>query len=109
MGKRLSYHYHYRRCRIMAILTYKCNIAKEKHPKWLQLLMHALMNAQRYRYEGTRDDFEELKHSLDKYLDQLRQGLILTSRVTTEIVEDSGETVLLFKRNGTPVLSIYIK
>lgn len=93
----------------MAQLIYKCNIARDKRPKWLQLLTHALMNAQRYTYGGTRDDFERLKHSLDRYLDQLRLGQILTSRVTTGIVEDSGETVLLFKRNGTPVLSLYIK
>lgn len=93
----------------MAILIYKCNIARDKRPQWLQLLTHVLMNARRYAYEGTRDDFERLKHSLDRYLDQLRLGQVLTSRVTTEIVEDSGETVLFFKRNGTPVLSIYMK
>ena len=93
----------------MAILTYKCNISKEKRPKWLQLLTHVLMNAQRYNYEATRDDFEQLKHSLDRYLDQLRMGQILTSRVTIEIVEDSGEMVLFVKRNGTLILSIYIK
>lgn len=93
----------------MAILIYKCNIARDKRPQWLQLLTHALMNARRYAYEGTRDDIERLKYSLDRYLDQLRLGQVLTSRVTTEIVEDSGETVLFFKRNGTPVLSIYMK
>lgn len=93
----------------MAILTYKCNIVKEKRPKWLQLLTHVLMNAQRYTYEGRREDFERLKCSLDKYLDQLRLSQVLTSRVTTEIVEDNGETVLFIKRNGTITLSIYIK
>ena len=93
----------------MAIHTYKCNIVKEKRPKWLQLLIHVLANAQRWDYEGTREDFDHLKHSLDKYLDQLRLGQTLTSRVTTEIVEDSGNTVLFIKRNGTPVLSVYIK
>ena len=93
----------------MAILTYKCNIAKEKRPKWLHLLTYSLMNAQQRPYEGTRNDFDHLKYSLDKYLDQLRMGQILTSRVTTEIREDSGETVLFVKRNGTVLLSIYIK
>lgn len=93
----------------MAILTYKCNIVKEKRPKWLQLLIRVLANAQRWDYEGTREDFDHLKHSLDKYLDQLRLGQTLTSRVTTEIVEDSGNTVLFIKRNGTPALSVYIK
>lgn len=91
------------------ILIYKCNIAKEKRPKWLQLVIQVLMNAQRRSYEGTDNDFEQLKHSLDRYIDQLRLGQILTSRVTTEIREDTGETVLFVKRNGTPVLSIYIK
>lgn len=93
----------------MAILTYKCNIVKEKRPKWLQLLIRVLANAQRWDYKGTREDFDHLKHSLDKYLDQLRLGQTLTSRVTTEIVEDRGNTVLFIKRNGTPVLSVYIK
>lgn len=93
----------------MAILTCKCNIAKEKRPKWLQLVTQVLTNARRHSYEGTRDDFEQLKHSLDKYLDQLRLGQILTGRVATEIREDTGETVLFVKRNGIVLLSIYIK
>ena len=93
----------------MAQLIYKCNTVKEKRPKWLQLLTHVLMNAQRYTYAGVREDFEHLKHSLDKYLDQLRLGQILTSRVITEIVEDNGGTVLFIKRNGIVILSIYIK
>ena len=93
----------------MAILTYKCNIAKEKRPKWLKLLICVLANAQRCDYEGTRDDFDHLKYSLDRYLDQLRLGQTLTSRVTTESIEDSGNTVLIVKRNGTPLLSVYIK
>lgn len=91
------------------ILIYKCNIAKEKRPKWLKLVIQVLMNAQRRSYEGTGNDFEQLKHSLDRYIDQLRLGQILTSRVTTEIREDSGETVLFVKRNGIPLISIYIK
>lgn len=93
----------------MAQLIYKCNIARDKRPQWLQLLTHVLTNAQRYTYEGTRDDFERLKHSLDRYIDQLRLGQILTSRVTTEIVEDNGETVFFVKRNGVVMLSVYIK
>ena len=93
----------------MVQFTYKCNIAKEKRPKWLKLLICTLANAQRWDYKGTHDDFAHLKRSLDNYLDQLRLGQTLTSRVTTEIVEENGETVLFVKRNGTPVLSIYIK
>lgn len=91
------------------ILIYKCNIAKEKRPKWLKLVIQVLMNAQRRSYEGASNDFEQLKHSLDRYLDQLRLGQILTSRVTTEIREDNSETVLFVKRNGIPLISIYIK
>lgn len=91
------------------ILTYKCNIAKDKRPKWLKLFICVLANAQRWDYEGSREDFEHLKYSLDKFLDQLRLGQTLTSRVTTEIVEDNGKIALICKRTGTPIVSVYIK
>lgn len=93
----------------MAILTYKCNIVKDKRPKWLKLLICLLANAQRWDYEGSREDFEHLKYSLDKFLDQLRLGQTLTVRVTTEIVEDNGAIALICKRTGTPIVSVYIK
>lgn len=93
----------------MARLTYKCNFVKEKRPKWLQLLTHVLMNAQRYTYVGKREEFEYLKRSVDLYLGQLRLSQLINSRVTTEIMEDSRQTVLFVKRNGIVIVSIYIK
>lgn len=93
----------------MATLTYKCNRTRDQRPKWMQLVVQTLVNAQRYTYEGSRGDFDRLKHSLDRYIDQLRMGQLVASRVTAEIVEDSGQTVLFVKRNGVIMISVYIK
>nr|DAV78537.1 MAG TPA: hypothetical protein [Caudoviricetes sp.] len=94
----------------MAILTYKCNLAKEKRSKWLTYLIATLHNAERRTYDGNMTDFTNLQCGLNKFIKEMQQaGILARSKVTTEIREDSGETVLFIKRNGTPLLSIYIK
>lgn len=93
----------------MAILTYKCNIAKEKRPKWLRCIISGLHNAERRTYNGNAAEYQSVKKDIDKLVDNMNIGGTMRSRVTTELVEDNGGAVLSVRRNGTPVVSIYIK
>ena len=93
----------------MAILTYKCNIAKEKRPKWLRCIISGLYNAERRTYNGNASEYQSIKKDIDKLVDNINTGGTMRSKIRTELREDNGETVLFVKRNGTPVLSIYIK
>lgn len=93
----------------MKKVTYKCDLSIEKRPKWLRLMTSALNNLYSYPTDGSLTDFQYIKRSLDRLIYNMNLGIGLRSDVTTQIVEDSNQTVLFIKRGGRILVSIYIK
>lgn len=95
----------------MARLTYKCNLAKDKRPQWIKTIISGLHNVWGKELKGDGSDFNEIKPGIDRLIYNMKAtgAIKKTSEVCTELVFDYSNSVLFVKRNGTPLLSIYIK
>ncbi len=93
----------------MKRVTYKCNISVDNRPEWLRCITSALNNLYSYPMNGDLSDFQSIKGSLDKLIYNLTMGKCIKSKVTTKIVEDSGEIVLFVERSNRILISVYIK
>ena len=70
----------------MAQLTFKCNIAKEKRPKWVRTIISGLHNIWGKELKGDESEFNTIKPGID-----------------------NNTSVLFVKQNETVIISIYIE
>lgn len=92
----------------MKRLFYKCTLPLSQRPEWLRYLLSALHNLWNRPIEGSLEDFDQIKKSLDRLIWNMVIAGRMRSYITTQIVEDSGKTILCIKRNNKLLVSIYI-
>lgn len=95
----------------MAQLTFKCNIAKEKRPKWVRTIISGLHNIWGKELKGDESEFNTIKPGIDRLIYHMKTAGIIrrTNRGHTDLVYDNNTSVLFVKQNETVIISIYIE
>ncbi len=93
----------------MKKVIYKCNLPCKNRPEWVRCIISALNNLYSYPMNGDLADFQNIKGSIDRLIFNMKIGLNIKSKITTEIVEDNGGIVIFIKRTGYILISVYIK
>lgn len=93
----------------MAKVFYKSSIPNDK-PQWLLNVQAAVEDATRnMTLLGNERDFKNLKYFIDAEIEAQRsRGNLIRSEVTTNLVSDSGRTVINIFRGGAHIQSYYI-